>query len=202
MTTFAELYALTLVHTKRPELQALTESAIRVATLRAHHVDFFRRDLKAQQLIYAVNPTSMFYDFPDISATLLPRLRSIKNVYSMTQDGLHQIEQLEYRETDDLYNADGEPRRYIYTLIGETLRCFIDMPTGVVDVYYFANPVVTSAGFNSWVARDYPDDLAAWAAAVVFARTGFLDMAGQYQRDYITPFKEQLIASHLLGSVS
>lgn len=202
MTTFAELYALTLTHTKRPELPALTESAVRIATLRAHHVDFFRRDLRTQQLTYAVNPTAMFYDFPDISNVLLPRLRSIKNIYTLTADGQHKIEELGYRETDDLYDSDGEPRRYVYTLVGDTLRCYFDMPTGLAEVYYFANPVLTSASFRSWIADEYPDDLAAWAAAIVFSRTGFLEMAATYQRDYITPFKEMLIASHLLGTVS
>lgn len=202
MTTFAELYALTLTHTKRPELQALTESAIRIATLRAHHVDMFPRDQKVQELSYVVSPTAMFYDFPNVSATLLPRLRSIVSVYTLTVDGGHKLEELEFREPNDLYDAEGAPRRYVYTLIGDTLRCYFDMPTGRAEVLFFANPVTSSTDYSSWIANEYPDDVAAWAAAIVFSRSGFAEMAQQYQNDYIKPFKEMLLASHLLGTVS
>lgn len=202
MTTFAELYALTVVHTQRPELVALTESAVRTATLRAHHTDFFRKDLKAAALDYTISVSVPFQDFPDVSASLLPRLRSIKDIYGMSVDGLHKVEQLEYRETDDLYDADGCARHHTYTLLGDTLRCYFCAPTGKAEVYFFANPVVTSGSYSSWIADEYPDDLAAWAAAIVMSRTGFLDMAASYQRDFIKPFKESLIASHLLATVA
>lgn len=202
MTTFSEIYQATVEQTKRPELVAMTEAAIRIATLRAHHVDFFPRDLRMQQLVYAVNPTQMYYDFPNISTTLLPRLRSIKNVYTLTADGQHQIEELEYRETNDLYDSDGAPRRYMYTLIGDTLRCFFDMPTGLMEAYFFANPIVSKASYASWIADEYIDDLAAWAAGIVMARTGFLELAQNYERDYVRPFKETLISSHLLAAVN
>lgn len=200
MTTFNELYDLTVELTKRPELVAQTQSAIRTATLRAHHIDFFRRDLQMAQLPYAVQPESYYYDFPTISATL-QRLRTIKNVYSVTVQG-NQTEQLEYRESDDLFDRDGNPRRYMYTLIGDTLRCYFDLPTSLMQVYYFQNPNVTAGSYSSWIADTYPDDLAGWAAATVMARTGFLEMAARYQEDYVKPLKETLIASHLLGSVS
>lgn len=200
MTTFAELRELTIELTKRPELVALTESAVRTATLRAHHTDFFRRDLTQTTLNYTALPDVYFYDFPNLTTTL-PRLRTMKNVYGVTAEG-HQIEQLEYRESDDLYNSDGNYRRYVYTLIGDTLRVYPDLPTGILHVYYFVNPDVSSAGFTSWIANVYPDDLAGWAAAIVMARTGFLEIAKNYQDTYVKPLQEQLIASHLLATVS
>ena len=200
MTTFAELRELTIELTKRPELVTLTESAVRTATLRAHHTDFFRKDLTIGQLPYTVSADSYFYDFPAVSDTLV-RLRTLKNIYSVEVGG-NQTEQLEYRESDDLYDSDGNPRRYVYTLIGDTLRCYPDLPTGMFHAYYFQNPSVSSTAYSSWIANTYPDDLAGWAAAIVMARTGFLELADLYQEQYVKPLKEQLIASHLLGSVS
>jgi hypothetical protein len=41
-----------------------------------------------------------------------------------------------------------------------------------------------------------------WAAAIVFARTGFAEMAADFQKTHIAPFKELLISSHLLGNVN
>lgn len=201
MTTFAELRDLTMALTRRPELTDLTDSAIRTATLRAHHTDFFRRDLALSPVSYTVQPAAYYYDFPAISTTL-PRLRTIKNIYGVQAGTANQVEQLEYRESDDLYDSDGNPRRYVYTLIGDTLRCYFDMPTGLAHAYFFQNPVVTAAGYASWIADTYSDDLAGWAAAIVMARTGFLELAQTYQESYVKPLKEQLISSHLLGSVS
>ena len=57
-------------------------------------------------------------------------------------------------------------------------------------------------GFSSWIADNYPDELAMWAAAIVFARTGFAEMAADFQRTHVQPFKELLIASHLLANVN
>jgi hypothetical protein len=93
-------------------------------------------------------------------------------------------------------------RPSIYNLIGDTLRIYPQLQTGRLQVNYYANPNTTSGGFSSWIADTYPDELAMWAAAIVFARTGFAEMANDFQRTHIAPFKELLIASHLLGSVN
>jgi len=41
-----------------------------------------------------------------------------------------------------------------------------------------------------------------WAAAIVFARTGFAEMANDFQRTHVQPFKELLVSSHLIGMVN
>ena len=199
MTSFVEMTSLVTEQTRRPEVPAITEAAIRTATLRAHHVDFFRRDLTTHVALYAVSPTAMFYDFPSISTTL-PRLRSIKSVDGITMEG-YKIEQLEYRDTDDLYDNDGAPRRYVYTLQGDTLRCYFDMPTGRTDINYFQNPNVAAGFYSSWIADTYPDQLAQWAAGIVMNRLGFQDIAQSIFKDHVEPFKEQLLASHLFANV-
>jgi len=198
MTTLASLVALTIEQTRRPELAEITASAIRSATLRAHHVDFFSRDLVQHDLAYAPS-SSAFFDFPNISTTLA-RLRTIKVVQSMSAN--QPSEQLEYREPDDLFTNEGRRRPHIYTLLGDTLRVYPSSPTGSLAVFYFQNPNVTTGGYNSWIATAYPDEIAAWAAAIVFARTGFVDMAAQFMDLHVNPFRSMLVESHLLGAVS
>ena len=200
MTTFAELKDLTMVLTQRPELGTLTESAVRTAVLRAHHTDFFRRDLAMYQHQYTLSDSAAFYSFPDISV-MLSRLRAVKKVYGCASDWTL-TEELEYRETDDLYDEDGNRRCFAYTIIGDTLQAYFSCPSGYMQFIYFQNPVTSTIGFNSWIADMYPDDVAGWAAAIVMARTGFLELANQYQKQYIEPLKEQLVATHLLGTVS
>ncbi len=198
MTTFAQMVQRTLEITRRPELTLATEMAVRTATLRAHHVDFFPRDLVETQLVYNRVPTAMFYDFQNVS-TLLPRLRSIKEVYTLTAEGF-KTEELEYRDSDDNYDLDGSPRRFIYNLIGDTLRCFFDLPSGIAQIYYYRNPDVTAGTYNSWIADTYEDQLAIWAASIVFRRSGYAELAQDLHRNDVEEFKRQLVASHLLGT--
>lgn len=200
MTTFAELQTLVEEQTRRPEIPKITQAAIKTATLRAHHVDFFPRDLTEGPLTYT-SSSVVFQDFPMIN-TLLAHMRAMKIVVGVDSTTFAPVEELEYREIDDLYDSDGNRRPSIYTLVGDTLRCYFQQQTGRCNVYYFRNPDTAQGTYSSWIADMYPDDLAAWAAAIVFARSGFLEMAKNHQDVYVKPFKELLIASHLLGNVS
>jgi hypothetical protein len=201
MTTFAELEALVVGQTRRPEVSAITQAAIKSATLRAHHIDFFSRDLKQGSLSYTPLSTSVLYNFADVY-NLLPRLRSMKFVQSLDANTSVPVESMEFREIDDLYDSDGNMRQSVYTFIGATLRIYPQVATGLAAAFYYENPNVSSASYSSWIADTYPDELAMWASAIVFARTGFVEMAQQFNETHIKPFKEMLIDSHLLGTVS
>jgi hypothetical protein len=201
MTTLADMETLVLAHTRRPDIPDTTAGAIRTATLRAHHVDFFPRDLAEGPLLYTPLSTAQYYSFDNVS-TLLPRVRSVKFIRGIDSATAAPVEDLEYREIDDLYDSCGNRRLSTYTLVGDTLRMYPQRATGSANVYYFSNPNVNGLEYSSWIADTYPDELSQWAAAIVFARTGFTEMAADFQRMYVIPFKEMLIASHLLGNVS
>ena len=76
------------------------------------------------------------------------------------------------------------------------------MPTGTIDVAYFRNPNTSELQFSSWIADEYKEELAHWAAAIVFARSVFQDMAAELQQTHIAPFKQELIANYLNGDVN
>ena len=200
MTTFAELESLVVEQTRRPEIPAVTQAAIRTATMRAHHTDFFPKDVTVGTITYAPN-SAIFRDFSDVSSTLT-RLRSIKALQGLEAVSMAPVESFEYRELDDVYDADGNRRPSIYNMIGDTLRIYPQTQTGLLQVFYYQSPNTVAPTYSSWIADTYPDELAAWAAAIVFARTGFAEMANEFQKNHIQPFKEMLVASHLLGNVN
>ena len=201
MTTFAQMETLVAEQTRRPDVSAITKAAIKSATLRAHHVDFFPRDLTSYNLTYTPLSTAVLYDFSNIQ-NILTRLRSLKFVQSIEVGTGTPTENLEYRNADDIYDSDGNRRLSIYTLIGATLRIYPQSATGIASAYYFQNPDTAEATYTSWIADTYPDELAMWAAGIVFARTGFLEAAKEYQDTHVKAFKEMLVDSHLLGTVS
>lgn len=187
-------------YTRRPEIPAVTRAAIRTAVLRAHHVDFFPRDLTQYGLTYIPLSTAISYDIASLS-TIVARLRTIKNIVGTDQATGRPAENFEFRETDDIYDSDGQRRPSIYTLLGDTLRIYPQAATGSLQLYYYQNPAFVGDIVSSWIADTYIDEIAAWAAAIVFARTGFSEQAERINATNIQPFKESLLSSHLLGNV-
>lgn len=201
MTTFAEMEALVIGQTRRPEVAAITQAAIRTATLRAHHTDFFNRDLAMGTLSYTPSSSASLYDFADVSTTLI-RMRAFQLLQCIDATTAVPTETLGYREVQDLYDSDNVMRTSVYTMIGDTLRIYPVAATGKLTAYYYKNPVTTEIGYSSWIANEYPDELAVWAAAIVFARTGFAEMANDFQKTHVQPFKELLVSSHLIATVN
>ncbi len=201
MTTYTEIETLVVEQTRRPEIATITRAAIQSATLRAHHVDFFPRDLREHALTYTPVSTAVNYDIANIF-TVIENLRAFDSVICVDAVTAAPVEQLEYRDLNDLYDSDNVRRQSIYNLLGATLRIYPQRATGALRVCYFANPVITPVAYSSWIADVYPEQLAMWAAAIVFARTGFTEQANGMNELHVKPFKEMLIASHLLGNVN
>jgi hypothetical protein len=201
MTTFAELQALTIELTRRPELVTMTKMAIRTATTRAHCTDFFHRDSHAAMLTYTPSNEVSFADVTDVYASI-PRLRGIKFVQCVNPINNAPTENLTYVDIDDVYNHEGRLRPSVYTLRGTVLRLYPLQQTGKVDVHCFLLPSVVESVYSSWIANDYPEEIATWAAAIVLHRTGNLEQAQNILKQQVQPFRELLIETYHVPSVS
>lgn len=199
MTTFADMQALVREITKRQELVGIIDGAIRMATIRAHNVDFFKRDRAIKPLTYSIPPSeSVWVDIANIS-TALPRLRAFEKVYSVDQATLTPVEELTL--TNQFFDQTNTLKWHVFDLIGDTLRVRAQRVTGRFDVYYYQNPDVTSAAYFSWIANEFPEEVAYWAAGIVWARTGNVEQARITQEQHVMPFKDLLVATFLLNSV-
>ena len=89
MSTITDITNLTVALTRRPEIPDVTASAIRMATMRAHHTDFFPRDLTSNTIpLVGGAPPSGMIDLPNISNSLV-RLRSIKTIQMLSPKSLN-----------------------------------------------------------------------------------------------------------------
>ena len=197
--TLTELQELVVSQTKRPDVPAITTAAIRSAILRAHHVDVFPRDLAFATILYEIVAGAIYYDIQNLSS-ILPRLRTLKFVEGQ-DSASRSVELLEYRDADDAYEVStGRQRQSFYTLLGDTLRVYPALVTGKLVAYYYQNPAIQGDVVQSWIADTYPQEIAMWAAGIVFARTGYTEQAQLQQALHVQPFKELLVAYHLLGN--
>lgn len=201
MTTFAEIEEGIVGLTRRPEIPNITKLAVRDATLRAHHVNFFPADTRTTTITYPVPGGNVtLIDIGEIS-TKLVRQRGLQAVQGVDPSTYALAERFSYYQPDQLYDDCNQLRTSVYTIIGDTLRLIPATPTGALAVYYYQNPVTTEGGYSSWIADLYPDDIIQWGAAIVSARTGFREIAEEIHNNHIKPFRETLEASHFLVEV-
>lgn len=203
MTTFADMRARVIENTKRPELVALTDNAIRMATIRAHAVDFFPRDLASFVVNYTVpQGLQLFVDIASIY-TIAPLLRTPD--YLMGEDAVsfQPVEILEHVTSlkDFWDNQTKEMRTSVFTQMGESFRARFANPTGRATCYYYKNPDTTVETYASWIADRHSEELAMWAAGIVWARSGFMDQARVVKEEHVNPFRDFLVESYLSSKV-
>lgn len=202
MTTYAELRDLVYDLTKRPELTGVTALAVKQATLRAHQVDFFQRDARNVALTYTV-PTSgeLFVTIPDIY-TEAPRLRTPDFLQGEDLSTLLPNENLAYLNSYKLFwDENNELKLSHFTLQGDDLVASFAGATGRAVLYYYVNPIVLEGSYSSWIADEYPEELAQWAAQIVWNRSGFQELAQTTMRDVVIPFQSMLVESHLTSKI-
>lgn len=195
MTSFADLQTLTIELTRRPELVSMTKQAIRSATLRAHCTDFFHRDSFVASISYTPTNDVNFVDLADIYTTI-PRLRGIKFLQCVNPTTNAPTENLEYRDIDDVYDERKRLRPSVFILRGSSVRMYPVSQTGKVEVNCFLLPTVAESIYSSWIADDFPDEIATWAAATVLHRTGYMEQAQAILKMQVQPFKEMLIETY------
>lgn len=201
MTTFTDLYNATVGNTKRPELVALTKTCVKLATLRAHQVDFWPRDYASTNLTFAIDTTLQLVTISGLTSQL-PQKRTIDFLQSLDATTLQPCENLDWHEYKDFWDADGCLRSSVYTEKGDSLVFRPRVQTGKLGVNYYVNPVVAEDTFSSWIADAHQDELAMWAAGLIWARTGLLEQAKVVQDLHVTPFKDLLVASYLINTVN
>lgn len=202
MTTFQQMRDEVIALTKRPELISVTDIAIRIATLRAHQVDFFPRDVASHPLTYTV-PTGnvLFVDIPALY-TAVPLLRTPDFLQGLDNVTLLPNENLEYVPSyKDFWDEHNELRGSVFTLMGDVLKVRFAGATGRATLYYYKNPDVAEATYSSWIADTYKQDLAQWAAAIVWNRTGFQEVGQTTMQQQVVPFQSLLVESHLTRKI-
>jgi hypothetical protein len=205
-TTFQQLYDLTVEFTRRPELAALTQTAIRAATIRAHTSGFFFRDRYAELVSLTYDSSKAWVDVADVYSRLT-NLRAVESVQMVQDLTDFPSEQLEYADPTDIYARNnnvrtGGLRTGIYTLDGQSLRLYPNFSTARCKINYYKLPVTTSVGFSSWIADTWPDDLAMWAGSIVHSRSGAIEQAKINLQTNVMPFKEMLMESCTIPTVN
>jgi hypothetical protein len=177
--TFAELEAEVYIHTKRSDLVALTKTAIRAATLKAHQTDFYSKDIYETGIDLTVSQARHSIDY----ITLISNLRALKyirRVDSLTDENTTNF--FEIVPPELLVDSYSEFKTDVGYIAGRSLEL-----RGAVDFQYiilgaYVNPIATETGYSSWVALLYPDVIILEAARQIFKSQGKSEEETTYNR--------------------
>jgi hypothetical protein len=175
--TLAELISEVYTITGRPDRVAETASAIKSATLKAHQSDFYYKDLYETGVAFATSAYVQQFDY----RSLIPLWRA--NKYWRKYDNVNAVpgnflDSILPEQVLDRYLVE---KTNIYYFAG----AFLNLKSDTQEQYYlmgcYLNPDITTAGYNSWIAKDHPYAIVFDAAATVFKAVGKDDEASAYR---------------------
>lgn len=213
--TFDELVQEVYTLTNRPDRVGETQVAIRAATLRSHHLDFFYKDIQEQYLTFA---TSDYYQQIALTSIFNFRALSYMRKYypGVVGDQTYQAGQVPPLQNIGYYPGNNLPD-------GREIK--IITPTNVLDSYgmnkvdvayiagstiqiksgdqiqnilfgYYQNPDVTMQGYNSWIAREHPYAIVYDAASTIFKTIGYDEQVTFYNA-LVQQEQNQVILSNI-----
>ena|ERR1700752_540301 len=178
--TFNEIYDEVILITKRPDLAARTQQAIRAATLKAHQSDFYYKDV----VEVSVQFTSVFFLQNFVPTEVVPNFRKAKYIRLWEGDvnGMFGkfLKPIQIENSQDAY---GCTKSDVFYMAGQNLQI---RGTAALDKVLFGcyvNPTVLPIGaYSSWIATEMPYVIIYEAARTIFKSISFTEQANEYSQ--------------------
>lgn len=172
--TLTELLAEVYSETRRADLVSQTLSAVRSATLKAHRIDYFYKDLFETGISFTPADYVHQVDYK----TLYPRFRSLKYLRKFDPTALPAPGQagtyfnvIDPTDALDPYNVTKEDVCYI---AGVYLQIRSSTLLSNALIGFYQDPLIgsTDGTFSSWIAVDHPWAIIRGAASQIFKIVG------------------------------
>lgn len=156
--------------TRRPDLDERIQSAVRAATLKVHHRDFFYKDLYEQSVEFGVE-----YQIQNFQPTdIFPNFRKAKYIRLWVGDvdgyAGKFLTPIHIENSVDAYNLD---KVDVFYMAGQLLQIRTAAPIKRVLFGAYLHPTITPASaYCSWIANEYPFAIIYEAARSVFKSIG------------------------------
>lgn len=176
MASFDELLSDVYQITNRPDLVSATKLAIRAATLKAHHSDYYPKDLFETGIQWDDIRYIQSLDY----RLIVPQWRAFKYLrkYSDSLAGKF-FTMLTPEETLDDY---GIAREDVCYLAGSQIEIRSSTEDEFMLLGCYVHPITTELNYTSWIALDRPFAIIYEAAASIFKQTGFDEQFSVFQQ--------------------
>lgn len=177
MTVFSDLVDDVIAITNRPDRLDLIKLGIRSATLKAHHSDFFPKDLFETGIQWSIPAFIQSLEY----RVVIPRWRALKYLRKFdnsTSPGTPG-DFFELLTPEQILDDYGVQRDNICYIAGEMLEIRSSTQDEFQLLGCYRNPDVVEDTYTSWIALDYPDAIRFGAASIVFKQTGYDEQVNQ-----------------------
>lgn len=177
--TYDELVEEVIKFTKRPDLRDRTEAAVRAATLKMHHSDFYYKDL----IETAVQFTDAFYLQNFVPSEVIPNYRKAKYIRIWNGDaptgGPGKF--LENIQIENSVGGYQETKTDVFYMAGQNLQIRTCIPLKRILFGAYVHPVVSPvANYKSWIAEEYPYAIVYEAARSIFFSIALTQQSQQF----------------------
>lgn len=178
LEAFNEVVEDVYVLTKRRDLVAETEHAVRSATLKMHHTDFYSKDLLEKGLEFETAQYRQQLDY----ISVVPNLRAFKYLRRAENSCDDAGPFFELVTPDELLDSYGFNRNNIYYIAGRIaeIRSCTSFRFALMGCY--VHPIVKKGEYCSWIAEQYPYCIIHEATRVIFKTIGKDEEAATYER--------------------
>lgn len=175
--TFDELLAEVYSLTKRADLVVETKSAVKAATLKAHQLDFFSKDLY-ETIIEADEPAYIHtIDYPAI----ISNFRALKYLRKIGLTDGQPTDFIEIITPDLVLDSYNVMRENVAYTAGRNIELRSDTLVQKIILGCYVNPIITEGSYSSWVAELYPYVIIFEAAKVLFKTIGYDEQSASYR---------------------
>jgi len=175
MATFAEIVSEVKVITNRPDLDSEIKSAVKAATLKCHHTDYYPKDLFETGISWASPGFLQSLEY----RTVIPRYRAFKFLRKYDAIGNTPGTFFTLLTPEQIFDSYGIHRENVCYLAGEML----EIRSNTADTYMlfgcYLHPIITEIDYSSWIANEYPYAIIYEAARTLFKQIGFNEQSAQ-----------------------
>lgn len=167
-----ELQSEVILLTKRPDLAALTLSAIKASTLKMHQADYYPKDLFETGVAFDEALTLQSLQYKQV----FPRWRALKYLRKVDATANPPAAfgpSLEVITPEQILDGYGYQRNEVCYEAGQILQIRLAHPHQYFSVGCYLHPDITDGNYSSWIADDFPYSIVYDAAASVFKTIGF-----------------------------
>jgi hypothetical protein len=169
----AELQAAVIEITNRPDLVAKTLAAVQAATLKAHHSDFYYKDIYEAEIDFTTATFEPDFEF----RTFVPRWRAGKYFRKYDHDDAVPGDFFEEIVPENAMDSYAQARVDVWYSAGEIIHLKSSTEERYVLMGCYRHPDITTGTFDSWIALDHPYAIVYGAAQTIFRLIGKTDEA-------------------------
>lgn len=178
MSQFSNIVADVYTLTNRADLIAETSLAVRNATLKAHRIEKWKRDIQEISVLLPTNTQAVVQlDIP----TYFSRWRQFK--YIRPTDAITLVPKsvlLTCIEPDGIFDEYLAEKTDVYYVAGNNTNIRGSAAYTGFFVGFYQNPLVTPEGsYSSWIAQDYPMVIILMATITILQSIGYVEAANK-----------------------